>query len=201
MLETIDEEDKIIRKLTFKEKLEIGKCGEKITDERIVDIIHFFTAYNSPRRWYIEKSVYQKLSPYERYKKYQGNGIDGLLHYDSLLVQVKTRQLAYLLEEDIYFELGRSIKGINKYSGWYWKNIDLLLYYFYSLTKKKIMCGYVILLDEFKKTYNTPVKINKKFEIKCDWNFNPTKIYFCPKFKDFPNNSFYDITPIVKELE
>lgn len=200
MLEIVDEEDKIIRKLTSKEKLEIGNYGEKRTDEKIVDIIHFFTANDYARRWYINKGMYQKMTPFERYKKYQTNGIDGLIHYNSILVQIKTRQLAYYLEEDIYLEFGRKIKGADKEIGWFNKNIDLLLYYFYSLTKKKILYGYAILLDKFKEKYSSIEKIKKNFTIRYDYQFNPPKIYFCPKFNDFPNHLFYNITPIIKDL-
>jgi len=71
MFEIIDEKDKEIKKLTFKQKLEMGNYGEKITDEKIIDIIEFFTANDYARRWYIEKGMYQKMTPFERYKKYQ----------------------------------------------------------------------------------------------------------------------------------
>lgn len=200
MFEIIDEKDKIIKNLTFKEKLEQGNYGENRTDEKIADIIYFFTGNDYARKWYIEKGMYQKMTPYKIYKKFQVNGIDGLFNYDGLIVQIKTRQLGYFLEGDIYFELGRRKKdGKDHFNAWYWKDIDLLLYYYYSLSKKKIMYGYAILLDEFKKIYSTPEKINKNFGIKYDWNFTPTKIYFCPKFEEFPDDLFYDITPIIKD--
>jgi len=191
--------DRIERKLTPKEKKFLGDVGEKITNDKIEDILfNMFKESDFALKWYIHKGRYQTCSPYERYKRYQKDGIDGLFHFNDILVQVKTRQYSYYYKKDIYLELGRKINGKERFNAWYSKDIDLLLYYFYSFEEKRIKKGYAIILDEFKKEFNSLEKIQRKYGLNYNTYVNPIKIKTYIPFNKFPENLFFKISKIIR---